>query len=62
MTGAIDMRVPAEIIQLVGKLKFRFSYTQNALDHSVEVAFSLCERLGGHRIAADESLEAAHVS
>lgn len=30
--------VPAEITQLVGKLKFRFSYTQNALDHSVEVA------------------------
>ena len=30
--------VPPEITQLVGKLKFRFSYTQNALDHSIEVA------------------------
>lgn len=30
--------VPPEITQLVGKLKFRFSYTQNALDHSLEVA------------------------
>ncbi len=30
-----------EIIQLLGKLKFRFSYNQNVLDHSVEVGF-LC--------------------
>ena len=30
-----------EIIQLLGKLKFRFSYSQNVLDHSVEVGF-LC--------------------
>jgi ribonucrease Y len=29
----------AEIIKLLGKLKYRFSYTQNALDHSVEVGF-----------------------
>ena len=36
--------VPPEITQLVGKLKFRFSYTQNALDHSVEVA-RLCSLL-----------------
>jgi ribonucrease Y len=28
-----------EIINLLGKLKFRFSYTQNVLDHSVEVGF-----------------------
>lgn len=27
-----------ELIQLLGKLKFRFSYGQNILDHSVEVA------------------------
>lgn len=30
--------VHPELVQLVGKLKFRFSYTQNALDHSIEVA------------------------
>ncbi len=28
-----------EIIKLLGKLKYRFSYTQNVLDHSVEVGF-----------------------
>lgn len=28
-----------EIIKLLGRLKFRFSYTQNVLDHSVEVGF-----------------------
>lgn len=28
-----------EIIKLLGKLKFRFSYNQNVLDHSVETAF-----------------------
>ena len=36
--------VPPELTQLVGKLKFRFSYAQNALDHSVEVA-RLCSLL-----------------
>lgn len=30
-----------DIISLLGKLKFRFSYTQNVLDHSIEVGF-LC--------------------
>lgn len=30
-----------EIITVLGKLKFRFSYSQNVLDHSVEVGF-LC--------------------
>ncbi len=30
-----------EIIKLLGRLRFRFSYTQNVLDHSVEVA-QLC--------------------
>ncbi|PTY08437.1 ribonuclease Y [Opitutaceae bacterium EW11] len=30
-----------EIIKLLGRLKYRFSYTQNALDHSVEVGY-LC--------------------
>ena len=28
-----------EIIKLLGRLKYRFSYSQNALDHSVETAF-----------------------
>ena len=28
-----------EIINLLGRLKFRFSYTQNVLDHSIEVGF-----------------------
>jgi ribonuclease Y len=28
-----------EIITLLGKLKYRFSYTQNVLDHSIEVGF-----------------------
>ena len=30
-----------EVVKLLGRLKFRFSYTQNVLDHSVEVGF-LC--------------------
>jgi ribonuclease Y len=29
----------AEIIKLLGRLKYRFSYNQNVLDHSVETAF-----------------------
>jgi ribonuclease Y len=33
-----------EIIKLLGKLRFRFSYTQNVLDHSIEVA-TLCSML-----------------
>ena len=33
-----------EIIKLLGKLRFRFSYTQNVLDHSIEVA-QLCSML-----------------
>lgn len=32
------------IINILGKLKYRFSYTQNVLDHSVEVGF-LCSML-----------------
>lgn len=33
-----------EIIKLLGRMKYRFSYTQNALDHSIEVGF-LCSML-----------------
>ena len=33
-----------EVIKLIGRLKYRFSYTQNALDHSIEVGF-LCSML-----------------
>jgi ribonuclease Y len=36
--------VPAEVLSMVGKLKFRFSYNQNVLDHSIEVA-QLCSML-----------------
>lgn len=32
------------VIQLLGQLKFRYSYTQNVLDHSIEVAL-LCSML-----------------
>jgi ribonuclease Y len=28
-----------EVIKLIGRLKYRFAYNQNALDHSVEVGF-----------------------
>ena len=33
-----------EVIRLLGRLKYRFSHTQNVLDHSVEVGF-LCSML-----------------
>lgn len=36
--------VPAEVVRMLGKLKFRFSYTQNVLDHSVEVG-QLCSMI-----------------
>lgn len=36
--------VPAEVLAVLGRLKFRFSYNQNVLDHSIEVAF-LCSML-----------------
>jgi ribonuclease Y len=35
--GAINMH--HELIMLLGKLKFRFSYGQNVLDHSLEVSY-----------------------
>ena len=33
-----------EVVKLLGKLKYRFSYAQNVLDHSVEVGF-LCSMI-----------------
>jgi len=35
--GAVNLNT--ELIQLLGKLKYRFSYGQNVLDHSLEVAY-----------------------
>lgn len=37
--GAINLH--PELINLLGKLKFRFSYGQNVLDHSLEVSYIL---------------------
>jgi ribonuclease Y len=39
--AAGHQRLNPEVIKLLGRLKYRFSYTQNVLDHSVEVGF-LC--------------------
>ncbi len=43
-----------EVIKLLGKLKYRFSYTQNMLDHSVEVGF-LCSLIASE-VGLDPSL------
>lgn len=43
-----------EIIKLLGRLKYRFSYTQNALDHSIEVG-QLCSMLASE-IGLDPNL------
>ena len=37
--GAINLH--PELIMLLGRLKFRFSYGQNILDHSLEVSYLL---------------------
>lgn len=34
----LDIRLPQNLIQLLGTLKFRFSFSQNVLTHSIEVA------------------------
>jgi ribonuclease Y len=36
--------VGPEVVELLGKLNYRFSYTQNVLDHSIEVAL-LCSMI-----------------
>jgi len=48
-------KVPKEIVTLVGKLKYRTSYGQSALKHSMEVAFlsgMLAAELGENQILA----------
>lgn len=48
-------KVPKELVQLVGKLKYRTSYGQSALKHSMEVAFlagMLAAELGENQILA----------
>jgi ribonuclease Y len=48
-----------EIIKLLGKLKYRFSYTQNVLDHSVEVGFlARCWRASSASIPTSPSAPA----
>ncbi|MBL4574751.1 MAG: ribonuclease Y [Opitutaceae bacterium] len=43
-----------EIIELIGQLQYRFSYTQNMLDHSIEVA-TLCSILASE-VGLDPSI------
>jgi len=74
-TGILDL--PPKLSQLLGRLKFRTSYGQNVLSHSIEVAFlaaGLADEIGANSIvckkagllhdigkAVDQEIEGSHV-
>ena len=74
-TGVLDL--PPKLSQLLGRLKFRTSYGQNVLSHSIEVAFlgtGLADEIGANSVickkagllhdigkAVDQEIEGSHV-